>query len=163
MTESLPTTMSEEDNNGWSVTKIAVASILGFVGVLVIIFIVALILALADVERAGQIVQLLRDFLVITITLEGVLIGFAFIVLVIQIARLVNLFQSEARPILENTQDATASAKGTAQFVKQNATEPLVRALSFWAGLRVFVRELGGIRRAVRREKSGAEGNDNAK
>lgn len=138
---------------GWGIKRVAVAATLGFAGIIILIFVGALLLAIYDVERAGQIVQLVRDYLIIVIVLESILILFAFAVLIIQIARSINLVQTEVKPVLKNAQDATGALSGTAEFVSKHAVEPIIRILSFFAGLRVFLRELGGIRRAIGRGK----------
>jgi hypothetical protein len=143
--------VDEADGGGWSITKIALVAGGVFVGIIVLIFVLALILALANLAEAERIIQLIRDFFVIVLTLEGILIIFAVVILIYQIARSVNLVQSEVKPILENAQDAVNAAKGSAEFVGKNAAGPIIRMLGFFSGLMVFIRELGGIRRAVRR------------
>jgi len=145
----------QEEKSGWSITKIAIWSVGGLIAVIVLIFIAGLVLAILDVERAGQLIQLLRDFLVIVLTLEGIMILFAFAVLVVQIARSVNLVQTEVKPILDNAQEAVNTAKGTAEFVSKNAVQPVLRFSGFMAGLWAFVREFGGIRRAIRHSRKG--------
>jgi hypothetical protein len=149
----------QEEKSGLSITRIAIWSVGGLVAIIALIFIGGLVLAILDVERAGQLIQLLRDFLVIILTLEGIMILFAFAVLLIQIARSVNLVQTEVKPILDNTQDAVNTAKGTAEFVSKNAVQPVLRVSSFMAGLWAFVRELGGIRRAIRHARKGKREN----
>ena len=155
MTDLATTSDQAEAKGGWGIKRIAVAATLSLAGIVILIFLGALVLAINDVERAGQIVQLLRDYLIIVIVLESILILFAFAVLIMQIARSINLVQTEVKPVLDSAQEATSTVKGTAEFVSKHAVEPLVRILSFFAGLRVFLRELGGIRRAIRREKKG--------
>lgn len=151
MAESSETQSTKK--TGWSMTRIAAVATGFLVGLLVLLFVFALILAIADVERAGQIIQLVRDYLIIVILLEGILILFAIAVLMVQIARSVNLVQNEVKPILETTQETLNTVKGSAEFMSKNAAEPMIRASSFFSGLWVFLRELGGLRRAVRRTK----------
>lgn len=133
--------------------RITIIATAGFVGVIILIFVIALVIALSDVERAGQIIKLVRDLFFITLTLESILIFFAFAVLIVQIAWSVNLLQTRTKPILENTQDALESAKGSIEFASKNTFQPLIRLLSFFSGLGVFFRELGGLRRVLRRER----------
>ena len=62
-----------------------------------------------------------------------------------------NLIQTETKPILDDAAAAAKIAKGTAEFVGDNVAEPIIKTGSFFAGLGVFLREVGGIRRALRR------------
>jgi len=151
-----------ESTSKWTIQRVAVlgASVLG--GILVVIFLIGLALALfADVQPTAARMQVIRDIFIILIGLELVLIVASLAVLIVQIARLITLLKSETKPILENAQEATRSAKNTVDFVSTNVTQPIVRVSSFMAGARVMLRDVGGIRRAIRRtttkeEKNGA-------
>lgn len=152
MSEIVQAQTSSEDSEGKSgFVRIALIAVGSFIGVIILIFVIGLVLAISDVERAGQIIKLLRDFLVITLALEGILILFAVAVLVVQVARTINLLQTRTRPILDNTQDAIETAKGSIEFASKHSFQPLIRLLSFFSGLRVFLVELGGLRRVLRR------------
>lgn len=139
--------------NRWPFDRIAKYAAGGIVGIIVAIFLLGLILAVAtNVEATAPRVQIIRDIFIIILALQGILIVTALAILILQIARLINLIQNEVMPILKNTQDTVNTARGTVEFVGSNLTEPIVRAGGFSAGLMVFVRELGGIRRAIRKE-----------
>jgi|FLYN01.1.fsa_nt_gi hypothetical protein len=142
----------EEKGDGWSVTRIAKWAAGILILIFALIFIIGLAFALfADAEQTSFRFQVVRDVVVIIIGIEGILIIVAIAVLIMQVARLVNLLQTEVRPILDNAEAAARSAKGTAEFVGNNVAEPVIKASAFFAGLGVFLRELGGIRRAIRR------------
>lgn len=151
-----------ESTSKWTIQRVAVlgASVLG--GILVVIFLIGLALALfADAQPTAARMQVIRDIFIILIGLELILIVASLAVLIVQIARLITLLKSETKPILENAQEATRSAKNTVDFVSTNVTQPIVRVSSFMAGARVMLRDVGGIRRAIRRtttkeEKNGA-------
>lgn len=151
-----------EPTSKWTIQRVAVlgASVLG--GILVVIFLIGLALALfADAQPTAARMQVVRDIFIILIGLELILIVASLAVLIVQIARLITLLKSETKPILENAQEATRSAKNTVDFVSTNVTQPIVRVSSFMAGARVMLRDVGGIRRAIRRtttkeEKNGA-------
>ena len=125
-------------------------------GLVVLIFIVGLLLALfTNAQDMAPRIQVIRDIIIIIMAIEFILIILALAVLILQIARLINLLQNEIKPILQNTQDTVNSAKGTADFVGHNLAEPLIQIGSFLAGLMTLLRELGGIRRALRPQKRG--------
>lgn len=125
-----------------------------FAGLILLIFLFGIGLAvLADPGPTAERVSLLRDIFIIVMALEIIVIIVALAALIVQFARLLNLLQNEVKPILDNAQEASDTAKGTAQFIGANVTGPLVRLQSFLAGFVVFLRELGGIRRAIRPSK----------
>jgi len=135
---------------------ILTASVLG--GIIVLLFVIGLLFALfSDVQATAPRIQIIRDIFIIVMSLEFVLIIAAIAIFILQIARIVNLLQSEVKPVLDNAQDAVNTAKGTVEFVGNNVTEPVVRTGAFLAGAGVFVREVGGIRRAIRRNGKGKE------
>ncbi|MBZ0288160.1 MAG: hypothetical protein K8I30_11145 [Anaerolineae bacterium] len=150
-----PTPVSEagaKKQSKWTVQRIVTiaAGVLG--GIILLLFVIGLLLALfSDVQATAPRIQIIRDILAIVIALEFILIVGAFAILVLQVARLALLLRNEVKPVLENTQDAVNTAKGTVEFVGNNVTEPVVRVGAFLAGANVFVREVGGIRRAIRR------------
>lgn len=147
-----------EPSGGPSVGRIALIATLVYIGVILLFFIGGFTLAVVDIDRAAEVVRLLRDLFIIVLSMVSILIVIALAVLIVQIAGLVNLLQTEIKPLLENVQDTLKTAKGTAQFVGQNVAEPLIKVGGFMAGLAVFTRELGGIRRAIRPQPPSANG-----
>lgn len=138
-------------SGGMTVKRVVMIAAGALGGIVVLLFVVGLLLALfSNVEATAPRIQIIRDIFIIMLALEFILIVLALAVLILQIARLINLLQNEIKPVLENAQDTVNNAKGTVEFVGSNVTEPLIRARSFMAGTRVLVRELGGIRRAIR-------------
>jgi hypothetical protein len=146
-----PETASPEQASRWSVQRIAVlgAGVLG--GIIVLIFLIGVALAVfTDAPVTAARIEIVRDIFVIVLLLEGLLIVASLAVLVVQVGRLINLLQSKSKPILEDAQETVSSARGTVEFVGKNVTEPLIQAGSFITGVRTFVREVMGIRRAIR-------------
>ncbi len=77
----------------------------------------------------------IRDIFIIVVALESLVIGVALIVLVIQLASLINLLQNEVRPILKATSDTVNNLRGTAEFLGENVVEPVVKLNGYLAGL----------------------------
>ncbi len=75
----------------------------------------------------------IRDIVIIFLAVEGLLIGLALTVLLVQLAVLINLLQHEVRPILQETQETVHTLKGTAQFLSRHAAEPVIKANQFLA------------------------------
>ena len=88
----------------------------------------------------------IRDVFIIVVALESLVIGVALIVLVVQLASLINLLQNEVRPILKATNDTVNNLRGTAEFLGENMVEPVIKLNSYMAGLNRML-ELMGIRR----------------
>lgn len=163
MTQTTPPALPapESENSGFDLRRIVIIAAAGLIGLIVVLFIVALLLSgLSDVEGAGEVVRLVRDLVIIFLAVEGVLIVLALAVLVLQLARLINLIQTEIKPILENTQETVKTAQGTVEFMSSNLTEPIVRASGFMAGMSVLTSQLFGLRRALQRNGRGDDGEE---
>jgi hypothetical protein len=161
MTQPTPPALPapEPQESGFNLRRIVLIAAGGLIGLIVVLFIVALLLSgLSDVEGAGEVVRLVRDLVIIFLAVEGVLIVLALAILVLQLARLINLIQTEIKPILENTQETVKTAQGTVEFMSNNLTEPIVRASGFMAGMSVLMTQLFGIRRALQRNGRGDDG-----
>lgn len=140
----LPEPSPEEEARDTNVTRIIVWVVGALVALLVLGFVVALVLALVSPGAAAG-VQIVRDFFIIALALEGMLLGAALIILILQIARLTNLLQNEIKPILEQTNDTVRTVKGTANFVSRNVAEPVIKASGFVAWLVALLSEVFGI------------------
>jgi hypothetical protein len=159
--ESASQTPAETEKGRWSIQRIAVlsAGLLG--GFIIVIFLIGMAFALfSDFEATAARIEIIKNTIIIIMILEGLLIVAALAVLVVQVGRLINLLQNKTKPVLENAQDAVNSAKATVEFVGENVTEPIVRVGSFMAGARVVISELGGIRRAIRKNGKGEPHDD---
>ena len=88
----------------------------------------------------------IRDIFIIVVALESLVIGVALVVLVIQLASLINLLQNEVRPILKATNETVNNLRGTAEFLGENMVEPVIKLNGYMAGLNRML-ELMGIRR----------------
>ncbi len=157
-----PSTTAEKPEAGqkgkMNIRRTVIIAAGALLAVILLIVIITLVIAItADPEQASGTVRLIRDLIVIFVALEVSLIILALAVLILQVAKLVNLLQSEVKPILENTQDAAKTAQTTAQFVSQNVTEPVVKTGAFITAAGAFSKELFGIRKAVRRTKQKAQ------
>lgn len=85
----------------------------------------------------------IRDVFIIVVALETLVIGAALVVLVVQLASLVNLLQNEVRPILQATSETVNTLRGTAEFLSENAVEPIIKLNGYLAGLKRMLELLG--------------------
>ena len=78
----------------------------------------------------------IRDIFIIFMAFESLIIGAALVILVIQVASLINLLQNEVRPILKSTSETVDTLRGTTAFLSENMVEPVIKLNSYLAGLR---------------------------
>jgi hypothetical protein len=88
----------------------------------------------------------IRDVFIIVVALESLVIGVALIVLIVQLASLINLLQNEVRPILTATNDTVNHLRGTAEFLGENVVEPVIKLNGYLAGMNRVI-ELMGIKK----------------
>ena len=88
----------------------------------------------------------LRDVFLIVMALLSLFIGFALVVLIIQVTSLINLLQNEVRPILQATTETVNNLRGTAEFLGENVVQPVIKLNGYLAGLQRVI-ELMGIKR----------------
>jgi hypothetical protein len=111
--------------------------------VLVITGIVFAVIALTGHPAAASNV---RDIFIIFMAFESLIIGAALIVLIIQLASLINLLQNEVKPILQSTSETVNTLRGTTEFLSENLVEPIIKLNSYLAGLRKVL-DLFGLNR----------------
>lgn len=121
--------------------RIMIGVIIGVV-VLLILLGVAIYFLLQPATPTDKI----RDVFIIVVALESLVIGVALIVLVVQLASLINLLQNEVRPILKATNETVNNLRGTAEFLGENMVDPVIKLNGYMAGLNRML-ELMGIRR----------------
>ena len=88
----------------------------------------------------------IRDVFIIVVALETLVIGVALIVMIVQLASLINLLQNEVRPILHATSETVNTLRGTAEFLGESVVEPVIKLNGYLAGLQRML-ELIGIKR----------------
>ncbi len=86
----------------------------------------------------------IRDIFIIFLAFESLIIGAALIILILQVASLINLLQNEVRPILQATSETVNTLRGTTEFLSENLVEPVIRLNSYLAGLRRLLHLFGG-------------------
>ncbi len=113
-------------------------------GVLLLAGVVAAVVALLQPDTPTE---RIRDIFIIFMAFESLIIGVALIVLIIQIAALINLLQNEVRPILEATNETVYTLRGTTTFLSENLVQPVVKLNASLAALRRALELLGLLRR----------------
>ncbi len=111
-----------------------------FLGIFILILVVVLfiglivlgILYLADHPSQAATI---RDAFVILLALESLVVGVSLVILIIQIASLINLINNEIRPVVEETRETLNIVKGTSTFIGDQLVKPVIKLNSYAAGL----------------------------
>jgi hypothetical protein len=108
--------------------------IFGGIALLVLVIAFVVLLMLTGSENVGKI----RDVFIIFMALESFIIGVVLVVLIVQLAILINLIQNEIKPILQATNETVNTLKGTTTFLSDNLSEPVIKLNEYMAGLAKF-------------------------
>jgi ABC-type dipeptide/oligopeptide/nickel transport system permease component len=85
----------------------------------------------------------IRDIFIIIVALETFVIGVALVVLLIQLASLINLLQNEVRPILKATNETVNTLRGTAEFLGESVVEPVIKLNGYLASIQRVLELMG--------------------
>ena len=122
--------------------KMIVASIIGGVVLILVLLTVAIYFLMQPTTPTDKI----RDVFIIVVALESLVIGVALIVLIVQLASIINLLQNEVRPILIATNETVNTLRGTVDFLGEEVVEPVMKLSGYLAGLTRML-ELMGIKK----------------
>lgn len=105
--------------------------------ILILAVIVGLVVLLwrSGPANTGQI----RDIFIIFMAFESLLIGVTLVILMVQLATLINLLQNEIKPILDSTNETVNTLKGTATFIGTNLAEPIITLNQYMAGFKKLI------------------------
>ncbi len=106
------------------------------VAFLAVLFLVGIIVGVIWLAQPSAPTETLRDIFIILVAFEFMVVGIALVVLVIQLARLVNLLNNEVRPILDSASEAANTMRGTARFLSDKLVNPVVRVNAGMAAAR---------------------------
>lgn len=89
----------------------------------------------ADNDTTGRV----RDVFIIFMALESLVLGVAVIILIVQLATLINLLQNEIKPIITSTNETVNTLRGTVTFLSDNLSEPVIRLNAYLAGFKQLI------------------------
>ena len=135
--ETLPVNQEELRRRQMTVAGIVAGAIL----LLALLVTVVIYLALPDTNT-----ERIRDIMIIIMGLEFMFLGIALMVLIVQLATLLNLLQNEIIPIVESTNETANTLRGTTEFLSENLTEPVIKLNQYLAGF-MRLTELIGLTR----------------
>jgi membrane protein implicated in regulation of membrane protease activity len=115
-------------------TKSAVGLIIVGVVILILLIVATVLLLMASNDTTARV----RDVFIIFMALESLVIGVAMIILIIQLATLINLLQNELKPIIHSTNETVNTLRGTVTFLSENLSEPVIQMNAYLAGIKQF-------------------------
>lgn len=114
--------------------KAPIGLIIGIILVLAVIITGTVLLLRADNDTTARV----RDVFIIFMALESLVIGVALVILIVQLATLINLLNNEVRPIIHSTNETVNTIKGTVTFLSDNLSEPVIKLNEYAAGIQKF-------------------------
>ena len=130
-----PTTTQEADKRSKRIVTIIIISI--------VVILLLLGLAIFFLLQPTTPTDRIRDVFIIVVALESLVIGAALIILIVQLASLINLLQNEVRPILKSTSETVNTLRGTVEFLGENMVEPVIKMNGYLAGMTRVIELMG--------------------
>jgi hypothetical protein len=136
------------DSGGSQQSKILWGIVAAFVIILAVIIggVIWLLQPSTDTAR-------IRDIFIIFMALESLLLGVVLVILIVQLARLINLLQNEIKPILDSTNETVSNLRGTTTFLSDNLVQPVIKLNEYLAALTQMVRLVGLTRKSPNHKK----------
>ena len=106
------------------------------VGIVIVLLLVIVIAGVWYLSQPGAPTETVRDIFIILLGLEFMIIGIALVIMVIQLARLINMLNNEVRPILDSANEAANTMRGTARFLSDKLVAPVVKVNAGAAAVR---------------------------
>ncbi|MFN8379051.1 MAG: hypothetical protein U0452_10305 [Anaerolineae bacterium] len=125
-----------------------------------IMFLAAIVLALIDIQSAGDAVRMIRDLMIVFIAFELALIFVSVSILLVQVSRLLNLLTEEVAPLLDATQETVQTAQNTVEFAGRNVLNPFIELSAFFTTVMSLLASGFGLRRAYTRANKPKRDND---
>ena len=83
-----------------------------------------------------------RDFAIILLALESLVIGVVLVVVSLEIRNLAKLLREDIKPILDSANETARTVRGTTSFVSETFVNPMIRVSSFASGFLQALRML---------------------
>jgi hypothetical protein len=115
--------------------KAVIGLIIAVLVVVILLIVGAVFLLRADNATTGRV----RDVFIIFMALESLVLGIAMIILIVQLATLINLLQNDIKPIIKSTNETVNTLRGTVTFLSDNLSEPVIVLNSYLAGIKQFM------------------------
>lgn len=133
--------------------RAVVITLLVLVLIVTVISLALYYLLTANPDKTEQI----RDVFIIILAVQSLMMGLVMVILILQLARLINLIQNEIRPILDSTSETVSHLRGTTMFLSENVVEPVIKMNEYMAGFTQFFATIGLVRRSSKKNNKNGE------
>ena len=113
----------------------------------VVVLLALLITGIVLLASPGTDTERVRDIMIIFMALAFLFLSISMLILIVQLATLINLLQNEIIPIVESTSETANTLRGTAVFMSDNLTEPVIKLNEYLAGFAKLFELIGLSRR----------------
>ena len=134
--------------------KQLVLAVTGITLVVLVILIASVYFLLQPTTDTAKI----ADVFIIFMALQSLILMLALVILIIQLSILINLLQNEIKPIIDSTNETVSTMRGTASFLSENLTEPVIRLNEYLAGIQQLFSIFGAVRPGKSKKKSNSQG-----
>jgi sorbitol-specific phosphotransferase system component IIBC len=131
MTTEQPTAQSSQNKS--QVSSDDRKKIFGLVAAVVVVLAIVVGAAIFLFSQRAEETARIRDVFIIFMALESIIIGAALVILIVQLATLINLLQNEIKPILNSTNETVNTVRGTVTFLSDNLAEPVIKLNEYLA------------------------------
>ncbi len=105
---------------------------------LLTVFIVFILASVYFLLQPSTDTEKIRDVFIIFLALLSMIMMLILIILIYQLSVLINLLQNEIKPIISSTNETVSTLRGTATFLSENVTEPVIKLNEYLAGFTQF-------------------------
>jgi hypothetical protein len=137
-----PTQPPKDEGSSRRVAIIAVIALL--------IIVAAIIAAIIWLLQPATPTERIRDIFIIVLAFVSLFVTIALSILIVQVARLINLLQNEIKPILDSTNETVSTLRGTTAFLSDNLVEPVMKINEMAAAMNQVMKFVGLVRRPSR-------------
>ena len=114
------------------------------IGIIVVLFIILLVGAsIYYLLQPSTDTEPTRNMFIIFMALASLLVGLTFVVLMVQLARFINLLNNEVQPILESTDETVSNLRGTTEFLSDNLVKPVIKMNEYISGILQLFQTIG--------------------
>jgi hypothetical protein len=106
------------------------------VSIVVLAILAGMFFAVVAMVKHPQETETIRDVVIIFVAVESLFIGLALILLIVQIARLTALVQTEIKPLIDSGSETVNTLRGTSEFLSDKMVRPAIKISSTYAAVR---------------------------
>ena len=114
------------------------------IAIIVVLLIIVLIgVSIYYLLQPSTDTERIRNIFIIFLALASLLVGLTFVILMVQLARFINLLNNEVQPILKSTDETVSNLRGTTEFLSDNLVKPVIKMNEYISGILQLFQTIG--------------------